>query len=400
MNKKLMFIPTSFIFLLLIGLVLADPLYCNPWNPSINERGITIPKGIVSNATTAVPTDFWIVDKQDETLVHLDWNFSMSGGAEGNCSFAGYTAVPDEVEINSSGSVPYDFWISDSNQEVLWHLNNTCHNHDGTIGNFSMYTLHGLEIDGFTTNVTNGAITDWWVVDSTNDLLVHLNASGHMSSSTWGNFSTLTCGVKTAKAVAVNVTSGRPDSFWFFDGYDNHIAVCNGTGHSLFNLTQSKYGFAVSEGMYVAVGGRYIYTADSTSDDVHLYKQPILYSSLSGLTYTNLDCDNQTHATLFHTGFGSGFYALDMGYFWRNTTFKECSYGVSLADNITITNQTGWCEVNFTVTAIHGAANPIIIAESIAITFYPPTNIPATIALASVITVIVIYTVIKTKKYD
>jgi len=128
------------------------------------------------------------------------------------------------------------------------------------------------------------------------------------------------------------------------------------------------------------------------------YVMPYLYStSDSSIISSIASCSSKHNATITPTGSGDVNLTLYMPYIVRNATFKECNYEVTEdADLVKIVPSTYYCVVNVTNLEAESGTS-FYVKESTGLKAYPPSNLPAAVASAGLV-IIIIYTIATRKR--
>ena len=142
-------------------------------------------------------------------------------------------------------------------------------------------------------------------------------------------------------------------------------------------------------------------TSKGTSNETPIqtfYVMPYLYSTSDSSIISSIDsCSSKHNATITPTGSGDVNLTFYMPYFVRNATFKECNYEVTEdADRVKISTDTEYCIVSvINLEAENGTS--FYVKESTGLRAFPPSNLPAAIASAGLV-IIVIYTIVTRKR--
>jgi len=138
--------------------------------------------------------------------------------------------------------------------------------------------------------------------------------------------------------------------------------------------------------------------ASNTTTIGTFYVMPYLYStSDSSIISSIASCSSKHNATITPTGSGDVNLTFYMPYFVRNATFKECNYEVTEdADRVKISPSTEYCAVYVTNLEAESGTT-FYVKESTGIKAFPPSNLPAAVASAGLV-IIVIYSIVTRKR--
>ena len=138
-------------------------------------------------------------------------------------------------------------------------------------------------------------------------------------------------------------------------------------------------------------------TSNETSIQT-FYVMPYLYSTSDSSIISSIDsCSSKHNATITPTGSGDVNLTFYMPYFVRNATFKECNYEVTEdADRVKVSTDTEYCKVEV-INLEAESGTTFYVKESTGIKAFPPPNLPAAIASAGLV-IIVIYTIVTRKR--
>ena len=153
--------------------------------------------------------------KVDPTYANATDGFSLS--AIGSGFGAGITTT------NISSGKPTDFFITDTDDDFVYHVNKSGYKFtDG----FSTSALGSSDPYGITTNGS-----DFWITDlSTDNFVYHVNRTG---GNITDGFSLSTIGSSgSAFGITTNVTSGTPTDFWIAEFADNFTYHTNKSGYN------------------------------------------------------------------------------------------------------------------------------------------------------------------------
>jgi len=384
---------------LLSSIGIASSLYCYPYSFNTYVQGFRWPRGLATNATTQQATDFWIAYNKEDMIIHVNTSGYMAAGSEFNCSFGNFggTSVTGMV-TNASGTTPADFWVLEIVSDRLFHINSTCHVSSDPTGNFSTAAFGSTDPVDVAINVSNQPPTDFWILDTADDFLYHVNATGHLSPDPTGNFSTAAFGAKEPRGVAVLRNNKPVEEFWILDFSTQKIYHVDKYGTLIDTISIPTDWVGDLYSLELVNGTKQLWFIAQDNKRVYQIKNPVLSESLTGVEYTSLICDNETHADFFFKGVGDWNAVLAMGFIGGKKTMEGCYYGGTNLDRIRSINRTWGCEVTINSSGLTTGKH-VIITPSKAISPIPPQNIPAAIAITTVALIIVVYAISTTKKY-
>jgi len=390
----------TLIVALLMSISSGFALYCFPREFLLNaangclESAVT---GLATNSSWSEVTDIWVVGSSYDRLCHMNATGQLKSDSTFNCSVSGAGAGdPAGFTFNVTEGTPTDVWLADSADDFIYHLNATCSNSSDTTGHFAVAPSICNGTRGVVINKTGGAPTDFWVICSTPAFMFHFNATGSLSSDPTGNFSLSALGVLYPRGVMTNATNSKPVAFWFVDNSKKNIYVANATGSLIDTIPITDSGIGQSAGITRANGTSYLFVGNNYQDGVEVVWNPVISTSLSGVTLSSMRCSNESYVDILFTGTGRANYVLHMALVNNNKSMWGCTYEANAVDKITNVNTSFYCQSTINSSAIVKSSR-IIVKQSAAVGWNSPGNIAGGIAASSVVAIIIIYKF--TKKY-
>ncbi len=174
-----------------------------------------------SRLFTTNGSDFWIVDSVDLFIYHVNRTGGNITDGFNTTSFGANN--PSSIVTNTSTGTPADFWILDATDRFVYHVNASGYNFtDG----FSTVPAAGAAIPGGMT--ANGS--DFWISSTTTTFVYHVNKTG---GNITNGFSTVAAGSANYGGMVLDKIPGAPTGFWILDTTDLFVYHVNSTGGNL-----------------------------------------------------------------------------------------------------------------------------------------------------------------------
>jgi len=335
------------------------------WNGTQWVSDSSIVNGLGDIGTYSAPTIY----QKDST-----W-YLISGDSSGN--FHGFYWNGTQWVSDSSVTAGASACGTESKPTV-------CDNCTGT----GHYELISGKIDGY--------FCGYEFVD-TYDGVVHITLNATKSSSEIGIGNDISiwakaysqCGLRYANiSIYHSETGAWTDNDGTFSqqtlSNNDDIQTANFTGHPAVAYCNNTIKAKIT---FLDWGG-----ATATTETSFEYNPYIASSGNTSIIPTGIMSEvDSCNATVSALANGSTWFLARMGFKYRNSTFRECPYEATNADDWKITNTSEYCLINVTTQSL-SAGDTVRIQLSEAYSAYPPPNLPSAIAAAGLI-IIVIYTI-------
>jgi hypothetical protein len=388
-------------FVMALGLaalsVTAATEYCSYPMPTPSLAPAISSTGLATNSTNNNVTNYWSLTKDPPALWHFNKTGDTVADSVGNCSLpAGLSTNLYGLWTNATETSPTHFWLFDKTNRLLVGVNRTC-NMNTTTGNFSFNTSATQDIRGVWGNASGKAPTDFWLYDMQFTKIYHVNAAGAFAGTDFNCTLPSSVGAGLIVGLWSNSTNAAPKFMWLADTSYNRYFMINSTCGLVDTVASSADWSIVGKYFFGMKQAREFYYASTLSSGLRVAVNPILYKSNAALSVSYLRCANATDFEFTWKGTGYTNLTLDLPWSSGVLTGNKCEYGATFAERITSQNTSLGCTVAINSTKLY-QGDAMKVYASVALQTTLPPNLPAAIGATAILGIIVIYKIVTRKK--
>jgi len=377
--------------------------------------GVIRQSGIWVNASGSPMTDFWITDRSADRLYHFASDGSFSSDPTGNFSIAPFSGDSRGVWSNVTSGTGMFFFVADGSDNRIVVF-------DGSGNNVQNISL-GFSPKGVVSNATDAYPNDYWLGDSTQKLVHHVNSTGGEVDSF---NSSEVLGIDSSGGVTMPKGQGFVSELWVGEDWykNNKIARAQLSLLDYATLATNETGVWENKTAYGSpkdmgdassaawsnftwqntsldcnqvVGWKIYYNdtlgKENVTDVKTFYHIPYINSTSYALSkITSATCESKHNITLTFAATPEGRVSVIMPFVYFDST-AECAYEGSEGTRITIYNESEYCWIRLNHSSL-SSGDTIKIYSTKSLRVEPPPNLPAALTAAAVGLIIVIYFIV------